>query len=101
MQIYIFGYSAVVGVEVPVVPLVTAVMSARTVCPAVVTAHRHHVLTCFYIRCQVESAGHHTVLAVSEVLSVEIEVGPLTYALKLDEYFFVGHVGHFKSLAVP
>ena len=101
MQIYILGYSAVVGVEVPVVPLVTAVMFTRTVCPAVVTAYRYHVLTFIYIRCKVEAAGHHAVLAVSEVLTVEIEVGALTNPLKLDEYFLVGNVGQLESLTIP
>ena len=61
MQVDIFGDAAVVGVEVAVVPLIAAVVDARTVLPAVVAAHGDDVLAFFYIRCKVEATGHDTI----------------------------------------
>ena len=84
---YVFGNTAVVGIEVPVVPLVTAVVLARTVGPAVVAAHSHYVVARLHIRCHVKAEGHHAVFAETEVTAIDIDVGTLPDALELDEYF--------------
>ena len=87
VQPYVLGDAAIVGIEVAIVPLVSAVVLARSISPAVVTTNSQHILTYYYIRCQVEATSHHSILAVAEVMSVQIEVCPLTYTLKLDEVF--------------
>ena len=89
MQPDILGDTAIVGVEVLVVPLITAVILPRAIRPTVVTAHSQHILSFYYIRCQVEATGHHTVLAEAEMMAVQIEVSPLANTLKLDEEFLI------------
>ena len=78
MQIDILGQAAVVGVEVLVVPLVTAVERSVAICPAVVASHCQHVTPCLDRWCEVEAEGHHTIVREAHVLSVQVHVGPLT-----------------------
>ena len=92
MQINILGDAPVVGVEVLVVPLVTAVVTARTVCPTIIAAHGNDILAFFDIRCQVKSECHHTILAETNVMSVQIDVSALTHTLELDEVFRVSQL---------
>ena len=103
MQPDIFGDAAIVGIEVTVVPLVTALILARLIGPAIVTAHSQHVLSFFYIRCQVESTGHHTIFAIAQVLAVQIEVCPLANTFKLNEILFRFYILtiYFKCLSIP
>ena len=86
MQINVLRNAAVVSIEVLVVPLITAVVTARTVRPAVVTTHGNHILSFFHIGSQVESECHHTVFTEAQVMPVQIDIRPLTYPLELDEY---------------
>ena len=103
MQPHILRDAAIVGIEVTVVPLVATLILARLIGPTIVATHGQHVLTFFDIRSQVEATGHHHVLAVAQVLTVEIEVCPLPDALKLDEVFPAGHllVFEFKMFPIP
>ena len=87
MQPYVLRDAAIVGIEIAIVPLVTALILTRLVGPAVVTAHGQHVVTFLDIWCQVEAAGHHAVLTEAEMHSVQIEVCPLSHALELDKIF--------------
>ena len=101
VQEHILGNTAIVGIEVAVVPLIAAVMLPRAVLPAVVAAHRQHVLPIYYIRCQVEARCHHSVLAVTQIVTVQVENSPLAHTLKLDENLTVCHIGQREMLAIP
>ena len=96
----ILGYAAIVSVEVAVVPLVTAVVLARAVCPAVVAAHGNDVLAFLDVWRKVKAACHHTVLTVAQMMAVEVEVGALAYALELYKVFLVG-IRDIEELPVP
>ena len=87
MQIHILRDTTIVGIEVTVVPLIAAVMLARAILPTVITADCNHVLTFYNIRCQVEATCHNTILAKSEMMTIEIEISSLAYAFELDEEF--------------
>ena len=86
VQIHVLRNATIVGVKVTVVPLVAAVVLARTVVPAVVATHGQHILALLDKWRQVEATGHHAVLAHAEALTVQVEVCPLTDTLELDEY---------------
>ena len=101
MKKNVFGYSAVVGVEVAVVPLILAVVPSRPVAPVVVASHRNHVLTFFNIWSKVESASHHAVLAEAKRLSVEVEVGTLPHAFKLHKHLIRLHIRHVEVFPIP
>ena len=101
MQKNIFGYATIVGIKVAIVPLVAALVLSRTVGPTVVTAYCYHVLSLFYIRCKVESASHHTILAESQMMSVDIEIGSLTYTLEFYKHFLVGNILKLERFAIP
>ena len=92
MQPDILGNAAVVGIEIAVVPLVAALVLSRTVGPRIVAANGHRVLSFYYIRCKVEAAGHHAVLAIAQVMTVDIEIGSLTYTLELHEDLSLQHI---------
>ena len=62
MQPDVLGQTAVVGIEVVIVPLVTAVQHPIAVFPVVITAYGYHVLAFFDIRSQVEAKGHHAIV---------------------------------------
>ena len=100
MQIHILGYAALVSVEVTVVPLVTAVVLARAVSPAVVAAHCNDVLAFLDVWRKVKAACHNTVLTKAQGVAVEVEVGTLAYALELYKVFFVG-IRDIKGLPIP
>ena len=85
MEPHILRNATVVGVKVLVVPLVATVVTARAVRPAIVAAHGQHVVTLLHIRCQVEAASHHPILAEAQVMTVQVEVSPLSNAFELDE----------------
>ena len=102
VQIDILGQSAVVGVEVSVVPLVAAVEHSVAVLPRVVAAHGQHVLALNNKRCEVEAEGHHAVVRESHLLAVEPHVGTLTRTLKLDEHLSLQlFFGQGERLAIP
>ena len=86
VQPHVLRDAAIVGVEVLVVPLVTAVVTARAIVPTVVAAHGQHVFALFDIGCQVKATSHHTVFAETQMMSVQIEVSPLSNTFELDEY---------------
>ena len=102
MQVDVLGQTAVIGVEVLVVPLVSAVECAVAILPRVVAAHGHHVLTFLYIRCQVEAESHHAVVAEAHLLAVQPDIGSLTGTLELNEDLAL-HVAlaDGESLAIP
>ena len=110
MQSHVLRQTAVVGVEVAVVPLVSAVVLSRAVGPAVVAAHGQHVVALDEIGCQVESEGHHAILAVAQQMAVQVDIGPLPCPLELDEvllsgafplFRMAGEVFRREVLAVP
>ena len=92
MQPNILGNAAVVGIEITVVPLVAALVLARTVGPRIVAANGYRVLSFYNIRCKVEAAGHHAVLAIAQVMAVDIEIGTLADALELHENLSLQHI---------
>ena len=65
MQIDILGNAAIVSVKIAVIPLITAVILARAIRPTVITTNGQDIPTSFYIRCQVESTCHHTILTIA------------------------------------
>ena len=85
VQEHVLRQTAVVGVEVLVVPLVAAVQRAIAILPRVVAAHGDGVLACLHKRCQVEAEGHHAVVTEAHFLAVHPHVGTLTGTLELDE----------------
>ena len=89
MQKDILRNASVVGVEVAVVPLVTAVVLARTIGPRVVASYGQHVVAFFDVRSQVKSTSHHAILAHAQMMPVEVEVCPLPHAFELDENLLV------------
>ena len=104
VEIRILRDASIVGVEVAVVPLVAAVVAARTVRPAVVAPHGQHVVARLDVGRQVEAAGHDAILAHAQVVAVEVEVGTLTDSLELDEVFrgeWRGVCVYGKRLAIP
>ena len=76
-------------------------MNARAVLPRVIAADSEHVLTFFDIRRQVEAAGHDAVLGESQVVTVQIEVGPLTHALELDKELTAFGLVDIEGLTIP
>ncbi len=86
VQIDVLGQTAVVGIEVAVVPLVSAVEHSVAVGPAVVAAHRDDVVALFDIRSEVEAEGHHAVVGKAHLLAVEPYVGSLPCSFELDEH---------------
>ena len=102
MQIDILGQSAVVGVEVFVVPLVAAVERAVAVGPTVVAAHGHDVLAHFGVGREVEAESHHAIVGKSHFLAVEPYVGTLACSFEFDEHLSL-HVFFREGevLAVP
>ena len=85
MQPHVFGQTAVVGIEVIVVPLITTVQHPIAVLPIVVATHGYHVLAFLDIRCDVEAKGHHAIIREAHFLSVHPYVGTLTGTLELNE----------------
>ena len=102
VQVDILRQSAIVGIEVFVVPLVAAVQHAVAVSPRVVAAHRQHVFTFTNIGRQVKAEGHHAIIRESHLLTVEPDIGTLTGTLELDEHL-PRHVSLRKRerLAIP
>ena len=85
VQPYVLRQTAIVGIEVAVVPLIAAIELAVAVSPAVIAAHGKHVLALPDIRRQVEAEGHYPIVREAEVMPVEPDIGTLTCTLKLHE----------------
>ena len=92
VQIHILRNTAIVSVEVTVVPLIAAVMYTRAILPVIVAAHGNHVIALSYEGSEVETTSHHAVFAEAEVMPVEIEVGPLAHSFKLYIYLFITYI---------
>ena len=98
---HILWNTAIVGIEVLVVPLETLTAGALTIVPGVIHTYGYDVFTFYNIRCQVESACHHTILGISHFLAIEPDVGTEAHALKLDEILAVAHFLDMEVLAIP
>ena len=98
---HILRNTAIVGIEVLVVPLEALTAGAFTIAPGVIYTYGDDVLTLFNIRCQVETACHHTILGISHFLAVEPDVGTEAHALELDEILAVAHFLDLEVLAIP
>ena len=102
MQTHVLGDAAVVGIEVLVVPLVATVVRPGTIGPTVVATYRQHVLTHLCERGQVHAESHHAVLAEAQGMSVQIDIGGLSYSLELHKDLALHLVGRErKPLSVP
>lgn len=98
---HILWNTAIVGFEVLVVPLETLTAGALTIVPGVIHTYDYDIFTFYNIRCQVESACHHTILGISHFLTIEPDVGTEAHALKLDEILAVAHFLDMEVLAIP
>ena len=98
---HILWNTAIVGIEVLVVPLETLTAGALTIVPGVIHTYGYDVFTFYNIRCQVESACHHTILGISHFLAIEPDVGTIAHALELDEILAVAHFLDMEVLAIP
>ena len=101
MQTHVLGQAAVVGVEILVVPLQTAVILPIAVVPTVVGPDRHHILALMHECRDVQSTGHHAVLVLSCQLSIHPHIGPLTEALELEEHLPRTHALQAEAFAIP
>ena len=102
VQVDVLWQSAVVGIEVAVVPLVSAVEHSVAVGPTVVAAHRDDVVALLDIRSEVEAEGHHAVVGEAHLLAVEPYVGSLSCPFKLDEHLALHlFLREGEVLAVP
>ena len=87
VQPYVAAQSAVVGVEVLVVPLESRARLLLPIVPAVVGEHLEMVFAfIFYIRCQVETERRDAVFVQSDIVAVEPHTGRLADTFKLDEH---------------
>ncbi len=120
MQPYIFGNTAVICVEIAVVPLKPLPSSPLTIGPVVVNTYGNNVFpTIVYVRCQIKTHSHNTVFMVAKVVPVQVKVSPHTQALELNKHLLplclarqaemfaipgnrVGKLlyGHFESLVL-
>ena len=98
---HILRNTAIVGIEVFVVPLIALACGSFTIAPGVIHTYGDDVLTFYNIRCQIESACHHTILGISHFLAIEPDVGTEAHALELDEILAVAHFQDMEVLAVP
>ena len=103
VQPYIFRYPTIIGIEVPVVPLILGIRSPFFVIPVIVNADGDYIfLSIFYMRCQVETDGHNSVLVEADVFAIDIEISTLTYTFKFDKDFFLVIVcGEAKMFPIP
>ena len=105
MQFHMFRYTSVVGVEIPVVPLVSRILlSSFPICPAVVHTYRHLIVAVHVdVFRKVNSESHNTVLVKSRMLSVYPYICTLAYALELNEHFSAVFctLRHSECLVVP
>ena len=90
VQIHVLGYAAIVGIKVTVVPLVTTVVLARAVGPAVIATYGNGVAAFLDVRGEVETTGHHAILAKAQVMPIQIKVGALAHTFELDKHLLVG-----------
>ncbi len=98
---HVLRYSAIVRIEVLVVPLINAVARFLMIGPTVVGPHFQQVLSFLDIRCEVESESHDAILAHADELSVEIDFSCLAHTFKLDEDFLALYVAKLEFLAIP
>ena len=103
MQIDILGNTTVIGIEVAVIPLVTAVILTGAIVPTVITAYSQDIPTYFNIRGQVEATGHYAILTITYMVPIQVEVCTLTNALKLYKELAGGLIGlcDFKLFPIP
>ena len=98
---HILRNTAIVGIEVLVVPLVALAGGAFTIAPGVIHAYCDDVFALYNIRCKVETACHHTILGIAYFLAIEPDVGTEAHALELDEILAVAHFLDMEVLAIP
>ena len=103
MQPHILGYTPVIGIEVTVAPLVLGVGSPFFVKPVIVYPNGHHIFpTVLDVGSQVETYGHGTVFMQTQVLAVDVEIGPLTYTFKFHKHLLAfGLCRQAEVLAIP
>ena len=77
--------------------------STFTVFPTIVDPHGQHVVALAVdVGREVKSHGHHSILMVSEVMPVEVEVGSMAHTLELHEHLAAALLlGQAEVLAVP
>ena len=102
MQEHVLRQTSIVGIKVIVVPLVAAIQYPIAVLPIIVATHGYHVLSFFYIRCQVKSKSHHAIIREAHLLSIQPHIGTLTGTLELNEHFSLYFaLGQDKGLTIP
>ena len=85
MEPDIFRDSAVIGIEVPVGPLIFGIGRSFVIVPVIVDAHGEDVFTVDEVGRQVESYGHDAVFMQTERVAVQIEVAALADTFEFDE----------------
>ena len=65
IQKYVLGNTAIVGVEITVVPLIFGISAFFTVEPVVINTYSQHIISFFHIGSKVESYGHDPVFMQS------------------------------------
>ena len=102
MQIHILRQTAIVGIEVLVVPLIAAVERTVTILPRVVATHGNYVFTYYNIRCKVKAESHHAIVAETDMMAVQPHIGTLSGTLELDKHLSVCLIGtQTEVLAIP
>ena len=85
VQPHVLWQTAVVGIEVIIVPLVAAIQHPIAVLPIVIASHGNHVLAFLDIRCDIKSESHHAIVREAHFLTVHPYVSSLTRTLELNE----------------
>ena len=98
---HVLRNTAIVGIEVLVVPLEALTAGAFTIAPGVIHAYGDDVLALYNIRCKVETACHYTILGISHFLAIEPDVGTEAHAFELNEILAVAHFLDMEVLAIP
>ena len=103
MQPDILGYTTVIGIKVTVAPLVLGVSSPFFVKPVIIYPNGHHIFpTVLDVGSQVKTYGHGTVFMQTQVLAVDVEIGPLAYTFEFHKHLLAfGRCRQAEVLAIP
>ncbi len=90
MQVNIFGNTAVVGIEITVVPLIPRSAAFFFVTPRVVNTGSQNIFTAiiYFIR-NIETKSHHTVFAHPYGFSVQVKFTTEPDTFKFQKYFLI------------
>ena len=94
MQPYIFGDTAIIGIKVLIAPLVFRARRPFFIIPVIVDADCDYIfLSVLNIRSQIKTDSHDTILVQADILTIYIEIRPLTDSFKLYKNFLILAVG--------